>query len=351
MARSDRLPTVRRAVFVVWATPPKGRRSLVLGTDLGVDEVAYLAQDWRPGLAADPMKYPRYLWRTVRLLLRHRPRVVFVQSPPSPAVWTVALYCAVTGARFVVDAHSDAFQRERWLRPRWLNRLAARRAAATLVTDPHWAAWLERRGARAMVIPDIPKVTSGDRFPPAPSSAAGVELLVVNTWGADEPLREVIAAAAELPEVTFHVTGRRDHRVEQLGPIPGNVHFTDFLPVADYERLMASVHGVVCLTTRDHTMQRGACEALSKARPIVTSRWPLLESYFSAGTVHVDNTAAGIRDGVRELMVHYADYASAIAELRQRRWDEWLDRRSALIELVTDSADRASASRRLGGTP
>jgi hypothetical protein len=86
------------------------------------------------------------------------------------------------------------------------------------------------------------------------------------------------------------------------------------------------------------------------ARPILTSRWPLLESYFSAGTVHVDNTAGGIRDGVRTLMAHYAEYASAIGELRQRRWDEWLDRRSALIELVTDSADRASASRRLGGT-
>ncbi|MDQ2674357.1 MAG: glycosyltransferase, partial [Chloroflexota bacterium] len=223
MARSDRLPSVRRAVFVVWATPPKGRRSLVLGTDLGVDEVAYLADEWRPGLAADPLKYPRHLWRTARLLLRRRPRVVFVQSPPSPAVWTVALYCAMTGARFVVDAHSDAFQRDRWLRPHWLNRLASRRAAATLVTDPHWAAWLERRGARAMVIPDIPRIGSDGPPPPAPSPESGFQLLVVNTWSVDEPLREVIAAAAELPDVTFHVTGRRDGRVQQLGPLPRNV--------------------------------------------------------------------------------------------------------------------------------
>ena len=350
MARSDRRPTVPRAVFVVWGTPPKGRRSLVLGTDLGVEEVAYLADEWRPGLTSDPLKYPRYLWRTLRLLVSRRPRVVFVQSPPSPATWTAAIYGAMTGAQFVIDAHSDAFQRERWLRPRWLNRLVARRAAATLVTDPHWAARLERDGARAMVIPDIPTPRSHDPVPSTDQAESTFELLVVNTWSADEPLQEVVAAAAELPEVRFHVTGRRDGRVLQLGPVPANVRFTDFLSVAEYERLMASVHGVVCLTTRDHTMQRGACEALSLARPIVTSRWPLLESYFSAGTVHVDNTAAGIRDGVRTLMAHYGEYASAIGELRQRRWDEWLDRRSALIELVTDSADRASASRRLGGT-
>jgi glycosyltransferase involved in cell wall biosynthesis len=328
-------PTVPRAAFVVWSTPVKGRRSLVLGTDLGVEEVAYLLDDWRPGVVSDPLKYPRLIARTVRLLLRRRPRVVFVQSPPTLAVYAVALYAVLTGARYVIDAHSDAFQRTRWTRPAWLNRIVARRATATLVTDAHWAARLEAQHAPVMVVPDIPQPAPEASVVDRVALGEGFHVLVVNTWSPDEPLREVIRAAADLPEVTFHVTGRRDHRVDALGRLPTNVLFTGFLPDEQYRRLMVAVDAVVCLTTRDHTMQRGACEALSMARPIVTSRWPLLESYFSAGTIHVDNTATGIREAIRHLTEHYATYAEAIAELRTRRWAEWRERRAALVALLS----------------
>ena len=32
--------------------------------------------------------------------------------------------------------------------------------------------------------------------------------------------------------------------------------------------------GILALTTHDHTMQRGACEAVSLGVPIITSDWP-----------------------------------------------------------------------------
>ncbi|MEO7296290.1 MAG: glycosyltransferase [Candidatus Limnocylindria bacterium] len=338
--------TIRRGVFIIWGPPLKGRRSLVLGNDLGLDEVAYLADDWRPGLAGDPLKYPRLAWRTLRLLARRRPRVVFVQSPPTLAVWAVAVYAALSGAHFVIDAHSDAFQRARWTRPRWLNRIVARRATATLVTDPHWASQITADGAVAIVVPDIPHPTAEGIGSDLGVLGEGFHLLVVNTWSSDEPLRAILDAAADLPGVTFHVTGRRDERFEALGPMPANVRFTDFLTDDQYARLMSSVDAVVCLTTRDHTMQRGACEALSMSRPIVTSDWPLLRSYFTSGTVHVDNTAEGIRDGIQRLMTHYAAYAAAIAGLRTERIDEWQTRRAALIDLIATQTQAAAIRRR-----
>lgn len=334
--------TVTRGVFVIWGPPLKGRRSLVLGTALGLDEVAYLADDWTPGLLSDPIKYPRLALRTIRLLMSRRPRVVFVQTPPTLAVWLVAAYARAAGAAFIIDAHSDAFQRSRWTRPRWLNRLVARRALATLVTDPHWAARLESDGATAMVIPDVPQVadTATDRDPLGP----GFHVLVINTWASDEPLAEVLAAARQLPEVTLHVTGRRDARFEALGSLPSNVRFTDFLSDDAYQRLMRSVDAVACLTTRDHTMQRGACESLSSGRPIVTSDWGLLRSYFSRGTVFVDNSRDGIRDGIRQLMAHYDEYAHAIETLRAQRLAEWAVRRTAIIELIAASDPRGGST-------
>ena len=79
----------------------------------------------------------------------------------------------------------------------------------------------------------------------------------------------------------------------------------------------------MCLTKRDHTMQRGACEALSLGKPIITSRWPLLEDYFYKGTVHVDNSSTGIRAGVAEMVAHHDQYQREIVNLRQDQQREW----------------------------
>jgi glycosyltransferase involved in cell wall biosynthesis len=232
----------------------------------------------------------------------------------------------------VIDAHSDAFQRDRWTRPAWLNRLVQRRAAAVLVTDEHWAQELRTAGANGTVIPDVPQPMD---VPPHAARADGrFTILVVNTWAGDEPLTEVLAAAMTVPDAEFQVTGFADERVAALGPLPANVRFTGFLPADEYVMAMAGADAVMCLTTRDHTMQRGACEALSLARPIITSDWPLLRSYFERGTVHVDNTARGIADGVRQAMAAHEELLAQVADLRQRRFTEWQARREELMQLL-----------------
>lgn len=329
-----------RSVLLVWGPAHKGPRSAVLGRALGVP-VVFLSESWRRGLG-DPLKYPRLVLRTLLVLVRDRPRVVIVQSPPSLAVWVTAVYAWLRGGAFLIDAHSDAFQRARWTRPAWLNRIVARRALITLVTDKYWRDLVRSWGANAMVVPDIP--LAADSVERAVELERHVfHLLVVNTWADDEPLASVLNAVAELPEVRIHVTGAADDRVAALGEIPPNVRFTGFLPMHEYRRLMRAAHAVVCLTDRDHTMQRGACEAMSLDRPILTSDWPLLRAYFDRGAVHVDNSAQGIRDGIRRLMTEYDSHLAEIAELRQVRSREWAARREALMNLIERAA---SATRR-----
>lgn len=322
---------IPRGVFIVWGPPSKGPRSAVLGRELGL-HVAHLATDWRAGFRGDPLKYPRLTWKTVQLLVTRRPRVLFVQSPPTPAVWLVAAYAAATGASYVIDAHSDAFERARWTRPHALNRMLARRALATLVTGAHWAERINRHGGRAIIIPDIPREPDPGSAMPLPP---GFHVMVVNTWASDEPLQAILQAAREVPEVRFHVTGKRDDRFQALTDVPPNVQFTGFLDHGDYVALMRAADAVMCLTTRDHTMQRGACEALALMRPIITSDTALLREYFAGGTVHVDNTSDAIRRGIREMMGHYDRYVRSIRELRELRRREWRARRSELIRLTT----------------
>jgi hypothetical protein len=117
------------------------------------------------------------------------------------------------------------------------------------------------------------------------------------------------------------------------------VVFTDFLPNEDYFRLLRSSHAVMSLTTRDHTLQCGACEALSLERPIITSNWPLLQEYFCRGTVHVDNTPAGIRQGIESLRRDYSRYEAEVTELRQMRREESQQQTAALADLIYQSGD------------
>lgn len=246
----------------------------------------------------------------------------------------VALYCALTHSHYLIDAHSDAFQRGIWTRPKWLYDRIIRGAALTLVTDECFRTVIEQMGGRAMVLRDPVAST-----PLSPVQRQGqFSVTVVNSFDRDEPLEAVLQAATGLPEVRFSITGKRSRgNPDLLRQAPDNVVFTDFLPDEGYFQLLRSSHAVMSLTTRDHTLQCGACEALSLERPIITSNWPLLREYFCRGTVHVDNTADGILLGVEALQRDYGRYEAEVVELRQMRRQEFQRQISELAELIDHS--------------
>jgi glycosyltransferase involved in cell wall biosynthesis len=326
-----------RALFLVWGPPGHGPRSKVFARELGID-VEFVSATTRRGPLVAPYKYAVQTLMTIGVLARRRPRLVFIQSPPSPATWLVAAYAVLTGADYVIDAHSAAMLARRWTRPKWLNRLVRRRAVVTIVTNEHFAEQLEAEGCTALVLRDIPTT-----FPTAsePELPEGFHALVVNTFNFDEPLDEVLEAAHRLPEVTFHVSGRAERHPEVVATAPPNVRFTGFLADEDYHALMKRADVVMCFTTRDHTMQRGACEALSLGRPIITSDWPLLRTYFHRGTVHVDNTAAGMIAAVEEVRARHAHYEAEIEHLRDYQQDQWSQARGRLEELFAAGPSRS----------
>jgi glycosyltransferase involved in cell wall biosynthesis len=315
-----------RALFLVWGPPRYGPRSTVFARELGID-VVFVQSTLRRGALVAPVKYLHQAIATARLLVRCRPVLVFVQSPPSVAVLAVAAYCRLTRARYVVDAHSAAMLSPYWTRPRWLVAALSRGAAVTIVTNEYFARTVRAWGGRALVVADVPTAfPSGGVY----TFEAEVNVMVVSSFAEDEPLEEILAAAADLPDVALHVTGDPSRRWNGVLPeLPSNVRLTGFLGDADYYTLMRASDAVMCLTTRNHTMQRGACEALSIGTPIVTSDWPLLREYFRAGTVHVDNSAAGIAAGVRELLRDRARFRDGIDQLRREQsvaWKESLER-------------------------
>lgn len=328
----------QKSLFLVWGPPSYGPRSKVFSSELGIEELHFIYLSTRRGLISALYKYPFQALKTFHLLFLKKPKIVFVQNPPSIAVFIVFLYCALTGNHYLVDAHSAAFQKPYWIRPQWVYKIIARKAVATIVTNEYFQDIIQEWGGNVFLLRDIP--TTFERYRNYHLDD-NFNIVVINTFSKDEPIYEVIQAAKDLPEVRFYITGKLDKQDPQIiNSHHANIHFTDFLPDEEYYGLLDQAHAIICLTTRDNTMQRGACEALSMEKPIITSNWPLLQNYFHKGTVHVKNTKAGIRNGVNELIKDYSKYQSEIKQLRLERqhdWDESMNDLAALLQPIIDS--------------
>jgi len=321
-----------KIIFLVWAAPSQGSsRSRLLAQELGIGDPVYLGEGKQRSKRNAPLRYLVQGWQTLRLLFSRRPEVVLVQSPPSFAVWFVSLYSMLTGSTYIVDAHSDAFQRRIWLRPAFLYRWLARRAMMTIVTDEYFQTMVAGWGGEALVLRDPVTVHHPGLFP----VNGRATVTFVNTFSGDEPLDEVLQAAAELPQVAFYVTGKMGpEQAARTQSASANVRFTGYLPADQYYGLLQASHIVMSLTTRDHTLQCGACEALSLSRPIITSDWPLLREYFSQGTVHVDNSHKDIRRGVEQVLSDHPRYEQEIGRLRSQRRLEWEIQINQLAERI-----------------
>src|SRR5262249_55862654 len=158
----------------------------------------------------------------------------------------------------------------------------ARRALATVVTNEHLADIV--RGWQAPVVVAVdPPIDFPDLGPRQP--AAQFTVVVVSTFADDEPIGEVLEAARAPPDVHCAVTGNPVYaRPEWLADPPPNVEFTGFLQRDTYYPRIWHANALVVLTTLDHTVLRGAWEALDLAQPLVLSDWPILRQYFHRGT-------------------------------------------------------------------
>jgi len=316
-----------RGLVVAWA--PHSPRGELLSEAFGLSLHTIHAVGRRRRHAL--LKYPIQAWRTWRLLTRERPRLVVVQNPPIFAPLVVYLYARFYGARFVIDAHTGALVLPLW---RWslpLHGFLSRRAVTTLVTNEHLGRLVEKWGAPVTVVPNIP--TDYPRGNPYPL-AGRFSIAVINSFSLDEPLEAIFQAIRRLPEVDFYITGDLARATRRhLASAPPNARFTGFLPDEDYFGLLRAVQAVMVLTTYDHTMQRGACEALSLGQPVITSDWPILRNYFTRGTLFVDNSPKAIEAAVRQMMAEHPRLRQEMQALRAQRWAEWTAQKERLWHL------------------
>ncbi|MBX3441608.1 MAG: glycosyltransferase family 4 protein [Planctomyces sp.] len=315
-----------RLLFISWA--PYCSRSDGIAVRLGGQSRMIYSPRWGSRYATVAFKYVSQTFKTLWALFRERPSVVFVMAPPIIAAIPVWLYCLLTGAELVLDAHSGAFDNPRWKGLQWLQRFLSRRAATTIVTGDHFRKLVESWGADATIVTDVPVLFAEPQPVDLP---AGVNLVLVCSFCSDEPIAEFLRAAAAHPDVHFHITGNPKGLAAEIRRLaPPNVRLTGFLSDAEYVGLIQAADGVMALTTMDHTMQRAAYEAVYLNTPVITSDFPILRSAFPLGTVHVEPTESGIRDGIAEFVRNRELLAEQVLLLREQKLETWARTAQAL---------------------
>ena len=334
MARAD-------VVCIAWA--PGDSRPRALASVLGGEAATFfdLGIVWKPLV---PLRYAVSAVRTLLHLARRRPRAVVIQAPPVPAALLVWIYARLARARLVIDSHTAAFalsgaRVDQAMLPllAWL----APRVDGLIVTTEEVADVVRGWGGRPLIVheppPDWPSVDA------APCRDGRRQVLVISTFARDEPLDEVLGAAAALPEVAFRVTGDlRKLPAALRARAPANVEWTGYLHGADYRRALAEADAIVTLDERGQSVARSAYEAVYAGRPLVTSDWPHLRRLFPYA-VTVKNRADSIARGVCDALDRQAELEAAAPAARAQQLRRWDEQAAALRAALAGPSGRSPA--------
>ena len=282
-----------RRVWITWETQ---RRNRTLSRKVGAELFEIDMNVHRL------LRYPLSLLKTVAVLLRTRPKLLFVQNPSLILAFFAVFYGRCFRLRVIVDAHNAGLFPLEGRNP-WLNKIAARilrLATITIVSNEGLTAYVRSHGGTPFVLPDpIPDFEA----PAEESQLRGkFNVLFVCSWAADEPFREVVRAAQLLDEDVFiHMTGSRQKAERRLGAdLPRNVVLTGYLSETEYTRMLHSCDVVIVLTTRDDCLVCGGYESVAAEKPLILSDTAVLREFFSRGALYTNNTAEDIASKIEK---------------------------------------------------
>jgi glycosyltransferase involved in cell wall biosynthesis len=276
--------------------------------------------------------------RTLRLLGRRRPRILFVQNP-SLALTTVAvLFRPLFRYRLVVDAHNEGVRP--FDRPsaavRWLTRRLLKSADVTIVTNDALADDVCAAGGYPVTLPDsLPALPEPDLTIRPGRNAA--DIAVIATYRRDEPIAAIMAAAATMPELRFAFSGPAE-RYSGDTPVPANVRLTGFLDDTAYWRLLAQATVVCDLTLKPDCLVCGAYEALAVGKPMVLSDNPPTREIFGTAAVLTGNGSEEIAAALRQAIGDRERLETAANALRGSYPERWRTQADAVWRAIEEHA-------------
>jgi len=323
----------------LWISWENHRRTKELASNLPSVELCILEF-----CGAKIIRYPYLLSKTLLLLLKKRPDVIFVQSPSI----VLALFMVTMGKYFtrfiIVDAHNEGLRpfsnKLDWLLP--LYRFIQRQSYLTIVTNEELGKEVENNGGRPFVLQDkIPHVTCHKRI----SLKGRSNIVFICTFEKDEPYEEVIKAASIIDASTvIYITGNKQKaQREIIEKASQNIVFTGFIPESEYFNLLYSCDAIMDLTLMENCLVCGAYEAVAMNKPIILSDTKALREYFNIGAVFTKSDAESIANAI-SIITRDREYLERDVQILEKNLlADWHKRKQSLIcflDLVNSETEK-----------
>jgi len=278
----------------------------------------------------------RYVWNSILTLLavvRHRPRVLFVQVPSVVLGCLAIVISVVARFRVVVDAHNAVLENAAKAKYplRALYKFVLRRADLVIVTNTALAERVEKLGGLACVLPDpVPPFQANDA-----GFVSSSTVVVVSTWAEDEPLAAILQAAKLLPiTLSLTITGRPRGAHAQAAKQSPRVTVTGYLSDDDYVELLRNARVIVDLTTREDCLVCGAYEALALGRPLVVSDSRALRGLLLDGAIYTRNESEDIASAIIAASEQESVMSKRCAARRESYAREWQDAANMMLQTL-----------------
>lgn len=266
------------AVWVTWESQPRNR-SMARALGVPLHEYCFTGARARRHLMA--------LTKTLALLIRRRPSVVFASNPSLVLTYVLLACRAVFRFRFASDAHYGGVVAVTGsgLIQRALD-FANRSADVVIVTNAGHADRIQGLGGAPVVCPDpLPQLR--ENVPrPSEMNGAGKTVLFVCSFEIDEPYEAVFEAARTLDRHGFTVFVSGAYQRVGLTPesVP-HVRLLGFVDRGTYEGFLRHADIVLDFTTWEDCLVCGAYEAMAAGTPCVLSRTTAMAELFTGGVV------------------------------------------------------------------
>jgi glycosyltransferase involved in cell wall biosynthesis len=301
-------------IVLLWG--PFGFRADELAEAVGADRVS-ITLLYGPRYFA-PIRYLALFFRTLLILARRRPSVVYAQNPPVFCPLTCLLYCRVTGTRLVIDHHSIWSVKTVGGRSplsrgiAFLERVVARAADANTTAHSLWGGMLVKMGARDVLVYHdyVPKNQRARDKALRRRMGGGDDdsgILAISSHGGHPLERLEVEAAAVAREkslgVSLAISGPREKLEARLGrsALPPNVRYAGFLERPVYESLKASADFAINITDEPYTLSHVLFEFAASSLPVVSSKQPVVQDLFGDAFLYADSSVEDVAAKVGEL--------------------------------------------------
>jgi len=285
-----------------------------------------------------PFHYVGHAVKTLQMLRKIRPNIVWVQLPPTPLLTAVLLYRRLYDrtVRIVADCHNSIFGLP-WCK--WPGIIGQLNSLDVVMIHSHRlvnkAVELGICKDSICVLEDPPALIEG-----IDSTAVSYPrpwVLFLTSFAPDEPITELFSAAALAPDLHFVIAGdlRRASGRHRMNPHPPNVFLPGYLSGAHLDATIMEADAILALTRHDDQQLSTAAEAVGAGKAMILADTPLLREMYDCGAVYVKvNEPSSIALGCQYAVTQRLFLEEGSVKLRTKRWIHWRRGAAALANLL-----------------